>query len=72
MGRLAEFFDSPGTTMAVVAMVAIVGLVAIGVTSFFCQAKTAETLAAVVKTLDGVLMIGLGAKAGLAQPSKKE
>jgi hypothetical protein len=72
MSAFREFFDSPGTTMAVVAIVAIVGLVAIGGLSFFCQAKTAETLSSVVKTLDGVLMIGLGAKAGLAQPRKDQ
>jgi hypothetical protein len=71
MTSLSEMLESPARAVAIIAIVAILGLVSIGIISFFCQAKTADTLTAVVKTLDGVLMIGLGAKAGLAIPGNQ-
>ena len=65
----SDFCESPSKAMASIAIVAILGLVSIGIISIFVPVKTAETLASVVKTLDGVLMIGLGAKAGLSIPN---
>jgi hypothetical protein len=69
---LSEFCESPSKALAVIAILAIIGVIVIGILSFYVQAKTLETLNAVVKILEAVLIATAGAKAGLATAGKKE
>jgi hypothetical protein len=69
--EIQELFDNPQKSLSIIAFVAIVGVVAIGIIGFYETAHSAQIVADVQKTLEAVLIAAGGAKAGLALPKDK-
>ncbi len=68
---ICEIFDNPQKSLSVIAIVSILGMVAIGIIGFFVGAKSVQIVSSVQKTLEALLIAACGAKAGLALPGQK-
>lgn len=69
---IADLFDNPQRSLSIIAIISIVGVVAMGIIGFYVSARSVELVTSVQKTLEAVLISAAGAKAGLSRPDSSK